>query len=112
MDHREHDENVGSLRHAMHVDGGEKLYGWMRARYASFGALLAESRRPDWKRIAAGLTRLGILDARGNPPKPETTRQTWWKVRRDIATRSSRPLPANNVGDEAEQTTSASVAQP
>jgi hypothetical protein len=111
MDHREYDENVGSLRQAMHDDGGEELYGWMRARYASFGALLAESRRPDWKRIAAGLTRLGVLDGRGNPPKPETARQTWWKVRRDIAARSSRSLPANVVGDEAEPTTRVSVAQ-
>jgi hypothetical protein len=97
MDQREHADDLGSLRHAMEDDG--ELYGWMRVRYASFRALLAESRRPNWMRIAAGLAQLGVLDGRGHPPTAATARQTWWKVRRDIAARSNRSGPANHDAD-------------
>jgi hypothetical protein len=100
MDRNEHAEAVGPLRHAMQEDGGGQLYGWLRARYAGFQALLAESSRPDWKRVAAGLARLGVLDGRGNPPKAETVRQTWWKVRRDVAALANHSLSANSHGDD------------
>lgn len=97
MDHSEHDAVVGSLRRAMHEAGDEELYGWMRVRFAGFRALLAESRRPDWKRIAAGLAKLGVLDGRGNPPSAATARQTWWKVRRDVAAVTDESSLANTA---------------
>jgi len=84
------EEDTDPLRLAMAKGANGELYRWMRVRYRSFLALLAESRRPSWKRIAAGFAGIGIRDGLGNPPTAETVRQTWWKVRRDIDTFEAR----------------------
>jgi hypothetical protein len=95
MDPYDHKDVVGPLRRAMEEAGhSAQLYPWMWTRYAAFQALLAETRRPDWRRIAIGLAKVGVTDARGNSPTAATTRQTWWKVRRDVAVRSKPPSPA------------------
>ena len=68
-----------------------KLYLWMLANHDGFAALL-EGKKPDWKLMAEILAEGDepggippLTDALGQPPTPITTRQTWWKVRRDHA---------------------------
>jgi hypothetical protein len=66
------------------------LYQWMRDNYEDFDALLSET-RPNWKRLAEAFAQLGLTDGNGNPPKPHTVRQTWWRVRRGDTTQPGTP---------------------
>lgn len=60
------------------------LFRWMRARQAAFAAFLAED-RPTWEAVAEGLVSQGFADKDGRPINPATVRNTWWRVRRDMA---------------------------
>jgi hypothetical protein len=93
-------DDVGPLRRAMEeTRESTQLYPWLRTRYAAFQTLLAEARRPDWKQIAIALAKLGVTDAKGNPPSAAITRKTWWKVRQDVAAQRKGPSPAPSPTD-------------
>lgn len=44
----------------------------------------AMGRRIRWEPLAASLKDLALLDGAGQPPTPQTTRKTWWKVRKEV----------------------------
>jgi hypothetical protein len=118
MNQLDDDDYVGALRRAIdETTDSIQLYAWMRTRYAAFQALLAETRRPDWRRIAIGLAKVGVTDGNGNPPTAATARQTWWKVRQDVTARCKGPSPAlehtnNNSVDTQKQSSPTVPASP
>jgi hypothetical protein len=63
------------------------LYGWMIDNHDSFAVVLHEAVRPNWAEIARTFGAQGLTDANGQPPTEETTRQTWWKVRKTVKAR-------------------------
>jgi hypothetical protein len=69
--------------------GRSPLYRWMRQRHADLAAAFDET-PPAWGVFAAQMTALGITDADGKPPTAIGARQTWYRVRRDVAARAAK----------------------
>lgn len=69
------------------------LYNWMRQRHDALAAGF-DGQRVKWGPAATYLAGLGLVDGAGKPPTSETTRLTWWKVRRDVADARKQPVPA------------------
>lgn len=69
--------------------GRSPLYRWMRQRHADLAAAFDET-PPAWGVFAAQMAALGITDADGKPPTAIGARQTWYRVRRDVAARAAR----------------------
>ena len=44
---------------------------------------VAGGARMSWAELCASFAEQGMTDRNGNPPKPGTARQTWWRVRRE-----------------------------
>jgi hypothetical protein len=88
----EGDDAMAELRAALSGAPGTRssLHQWMRANHDKVSALLAEV-RPNWQRLAGAFARMGLTDGSGKPPRPQTVRQTWWRVRRAVATAKSAP---------------------
>ncbi|WP_140886540.1 hypothetical protein [Muricoccus nepalensis] len=62
--------------------GRSPLYRWMREHYDRLVPLLD---RPDWEAVAAEFQAAGITHGgSGATLSATTTRQTWWKVKRDL----------------------------
>ena len=57
------------------------VYLWLWRNYASLTAQL-DGARVNWATFAASLGDLGVLDGNGAPPKAETVRRSWWRVRK------------------------------
>lgn len=57
------------------------VYLWLWRNHASLTAQL-DSARVNWPTFAAALAELGVLDGNGAPPKAETVRRSWWRVRK------------------------------
>ena len=70
------------------IEGRSPLHDWMRNNRAELEAQFTAVRRPRWASVAKVLAELGVKDARGQPPNPQTARQAWMKVR------ASPPSPA------------------
>jgi hypothetical protein len=69
---------------------------WMRENHDGFAARLSE-RMADWSVLAKLFGDAGLTDRYGNPPKPETARKTWQRVRAEVkASRTHRPNPASS----------------
>ncbi len=66
------------------------LYRWMIENHDMFADVLRKAGRPNWEALAKTLGEQGLSDAGNNPPSEETTRQTWWKVRKAIKARRDR----------------------
>lgn len=64
--------------------GRSPLYRWMRRHHDTLAAAFAET-PPAWGPLAAELAAVGLTDARGKPPTAASARQTWYRVRRDVA---------------------------
>ena len=58
------------------------LYEWLWARHDGMAPELNPPRTPNWAALAKTFGALGVFDAKGQPPKPVTVRQTWVKVSR------------------------------
>jgi hypothetical protein len=70
------------------------LYRWMAENHDMFAEVLRKAGRPNWEALAKTLGEQGLSDAGNKPPSEETTRQTWWKVRKAMkARRDRRPPP-------------------
>jgi hypothetical protein len=80
------DDAMAELRAALSGAPGTRssLHQWMRANHDAVSALLGEV-RPNWRRLADVFARMGLTDGAGKPPRPQTVRQTWWRVRRAMA---------------------------
>lgn len=59
------------------------LAQWMFRHHAAFAALLRET-GVNWERLAGGFEKLGLTDARGRPPRPQTAKLTWHRVRQTL----------------------------
>lgn len=69
------------------------MHRWMVANAEEFAKLLKEVGRPEWGVLAEALGDEGLLDGEGKRPTKEGARQTWWKVKKDLASRkSSAPI--------------------
>lgn len=57
------------------------LYEWLWTRYSGMARELNPPRTPNWAALANKFGALGILDGKGQAPRPITVRQTWAKVK-------------------------------
>ncbi len=64
--------------------GRSPLYRWMRRHHDALAAAFAET-PPAWIPLAAEMAAVGLTDADGKPPSAASARQTWYRVRRDLA---------------------------
>jgi hypothetical protein len=72
--------------------GHSPLYRWMRRHHDDLAAAFAKN-PPTWGPLAEELSGVGLTDGDGKPPNAASTRQTWYRVRRDVA-RDRAQLPA------------------
>jgi hypothetical protein len=68
------------------------LYTWMLTNHDTFKDVVAKAVRPNWKALAVEFAAGGLTDADGKAPSDETTRQTWWKVRKTVAARQASAI--------------------
>ena len=68
------------------------LYTWMLTNHDIFKDVVAKAVRPNWKALAVEFAAGGLTDADGKAPSDETTRQTWWKVRKTVAARQASAI--------------------
>lgn len=61
--------------------------------------MLGQIPRPDWRKITATIQAEKLLDGNGNKPNAERVRQTWFKVRKDVAAARAgkKPKPQNTA---------------
>ena len=64
------------------------LYVWMLENHDTFRGVVKEAVRPNWDALAETFAAKDLRDAEGKPPSAETTRQTWWKVRKMVEARA------------------------
>jgi hypothetical protein len=64
--------------------GHSALFVWLREHQAAIAAA-RKGRRMDWREMSRELAQLGLTDAEGKAPAPQTTRMTWFRVRREAA---------------------------
>jgi hypothetical protein len=73
--------------------GRSPLYRWMRRHHDELAEKWA-GLRIDWVATCERLAAVGLTDRNGKPPSSSTARQTWLRVRRDLAkARRVRCLP-------------------
>ncbi|HUN42797.1 MAG TPA: hypothetical protein VMU81_21095 [Acetobacteraceae bacterium] len=72
------------------------LYRWMRQHHDALAAAFAET-PPAWGPLAAELAAVGLTDADGKPPAATNARQTWYRVRRDLARAREQPATTASV---------------
>jgi hypothetical protein len=77
------------------------LVAWMKRNRDAFAARL-EGKRADWVHLADLFAKNRLLDAKGNPPKPETARKAWQRVQaQGKAPRpTNRPITAEGTSNE------------
>jgi hypothetical protein len=75
------------------IEGRSPLHDWMRNHRAELEAQFARVRRPNWLSVAKVLTELGVKDAKGQAPQPQTVRQAWIKVRATAPVAPPAPSP-------------------
>jgi hypothetical protein len=79
-----------SLLTAAALSKRSSLYVWMLVNHDTFADVLKKAGRPNWEALARTLGNEGLKNAEGNLPSEETTRQTWWKVRKAVLARRGR----------------------
>jgi hypothetical protein len=81
------DRRLKKVLAALRAHGGparSPLYRWMRQHHDALAAAFTET-PPAWGPLAAELAAVGLTDADGKPPAATGARQTWYRVRRDLA---------------------------
>ncbi|HUN44134.1 MAG TPA: hypothetical protein VMU81_27900 [Acetobacteraceae bacterium] len=81
------DRRLVKVLAALRTHGGpgrSPLYRWMRRHHDTLATAFAET-PPAWGPLATELAAVGLTDADGNPPAAASARQTWYRVRRDVA---------------------------
>jgi len=87
------DRRLRKVLAALRAQGGparSPLYRWMRQHHDALAAAFAET-PPAWGPVAAELAAVGLTDADGKPPAATSARQTWYRVRRDVARVREQP---------------------
>ena len=86
---REHSGKKGGVR--------SPLYDLLWDQHDTLAPHLNLPRTPNWQRVATALAADGVLDGKGQPPKPATVQKTWARVVRDKAKATGGPLPLLRV---------------
>lgn len=89
------DRRLVKVLAALRTHGGpgrSPLYRWMRRHHDTLAAAFAET-PPAWEPLASELAGVGLTDAGGKPPAAASARQTWYRVRRDVARARAHPSP-------------------
>lgn len=80
------------------------LERWMRENHDAFAARLKQ-RIADWDVLVKFFADAKLTDRYGNPPKPETARKTWQRVRKKIqdarAKEAARPPVQRRPPDQS-----------
>jgi len=72
---------------------------WMRENHDAFADRLAK-KLPNWVVLAKLFGEAGLTDRYGNPPKAETARKTWQRVRKEVKeVRARDGVPASAPAD-------------
>lgn len=67
-----------------------RLFRWMRQNYEPLRKAFSVN-GPGWSEQIKVFTEAGLTDRNGNPPSYRTTRQTWYRVCRDVRSQSLSP---------------------
>jgi hypothetical protein len=89
------DHRLTKVLAALRTHGGpghSPLYRWMRRHHDTLVAAFAET-PPAWGPLAAELAAVGLTDADGKSPAAASARQTWYRVRRDVARAREQSVP-------------------
>jgi hypothetical protein len=76
---------------------------WMRENHDGFADRLSR-KLPNWTVLAKLFGEAGLTDRFGNPPKAETARKTWQRVRREVKEARARdcvPIPSPSASHPA-----------
>ena len=87
---------LDALQAAAGADKGVRspLYNWMKKNHDQLSAAFTET-PPSWSALAATFGKIGLTDRDGKVPTPKGARQTWYRVRVDVAAvRKRREGPA------------------
>ena len=77
---------------AASLAGHSELYRWMLEHADDLERAISVANRPNWPALARTFGEAGLTDRNGNPPNPEVTRQSWFKVRKASSPpRAARP---------------------
>lgn len=68
------------------------LHQWMLSNFDEVAALF-EGARLNWRHLAGTFAEMGFMNGNGTELKPETVRQTWYRVRKQRA-RMKQPYHA------------------
>jgi hypothetical protein len=79
-------------------------YRWLKANHDALSSAFADT-PPNWGGMAASMAEAGLTDADGKPPTKDGARQTWFRVRRDVAAarakaeakRKAAPVPSSSA---------------
>jgi hypothetical protein len=72
------------LRASVRANERSPLFRWFYEHHDEVWAALA-GRRILWRAFCALFDEAGLTDATGKPPTERTARQTWYRVRREVA---------------------------
>lgn len=95
---------LDTLQAAAGADKGVRspLYRWMKKNHDQLSAAFEET-PPSWSALAATFGKIGLTDRDGKAPNPKAARQTWYRVRLDVAAgRTRRKGPVQAVLDPHE----------
>ena len=88
---------------------------WMRDNHDAFADRLSK-KLPDWVVLAKLFGDAGLTDRHGHPPKAETARKTWQRVRNEVkearANGQARSARAPAAKPDPDQPRSLSVSEP
>jgi len=88
------DDVLDAIDRSQALQSRSTLGSWMRQNHDAFAQRL-ENKRADWAVLAALFGDAGLTDRFGRPPKPETARKTWLRVRAQVkasrAVRRAKP---------------------
>jgi len=96
------DRRLVKVLTALRAHGGSArspLYRWMHRHHDPLSAAFAEI-PPAWGPLSAELAAVGLTDADGKPPTAQSARQTWYRVRRDVARAHAAAKAAALAPDE------------
>lgn len=77
---------------AASLAGRSPLYRWMLDNASEMESVVSHG-RPNWAGLAKTFGDAGVFDKNNHPPSAEVTRQTWFKVRKSLATKRVQTHP-------------------
>jgi hypothetical protein len=91
--------------------GRSALYRWMAKNHAELAAAF-EKDSPDWTVLSEEFGKAGLTDRTGKPASPNTAKQTWFRVRRDLRKIESMKPPPRQKREEPQVETAPASRPP